>query len=201
MPLAILRITIMVLLIILAANNYQMPFQSTILIIPGLGNSGPQHWQSIWENTYHFTRVEQNDWETPVCADWVANINAEVGKYQPENVILVGHSLACATIAYWAQKYGTRIKGALLVAPSDTEADSYPSGTSGFAPVPLHQLPFSSITVISTNDFYVSLARARQFAEAWGSEPVNIGDAGHINSASGLGGWDAGLELLKKLDH
>jgi len=67
-----------------------MPFQSTILIIPGLGNSGPQHWQSIWENTYHFTRVEQNDWETPVCADWVANINAEVSKYQPENVILPG---------------------------------------------------------------------------------------------------------------
>src|SRR5579864_5230733 len=105
-----------------------MVFHSTILIIPGLGNSGPEHWQSIWERRFNFTRVEQKEWETPVCADWIENINTEVNKHNPANLILVGHSLACATIAYWAQKYNIAINGALLVAPSDTEADSYPRG-------------------------------------------------------------------------
>lgn len=175
-------------------------FKSTILIIPGLGNSGPAHWQSLWEQQFGFTRVEQQDWETPVCADWIRTLQNYINRYNPNDVILVGHSLACATIAYWAKEYNVAIKGALLVAPSDTEAESYPPGTTGFAPVPLIKLPFKSTTIMSTNDFYVTPERAQQFANAWGSKLVNIGDASHINASSGLGNWAAGLELLKELD-
>jgi predicted alpha/beta hydrolase family esterase len=178
-----------------------MQFQSTILILPGLGNSGPQHWQSLWEKEYNFIRVEQQDWETPVCADWIEKINNEIKKHNAAEVILVAHSLACTTVAYWAQKFNINIKGALLVAPSDTEADTYPPGTTGFTPVPLIELPFKTITVISTNDYYVTVDRAEQFATAWGSKIENIGDAGHINATAGFGEWKQGLQLLKKLDN
>jgi len=177
-----------------------MTFRSTILIIPGLGNSGPQHWQSLWETEFNFTRVEQKEWDTPVCTDWIENINNEVNKHDPANVILVGHSLACTTIAYWAQKFNIKIKGALLVAPSDTEADTYPPGTTGFKPVPLIKLPFKSIVAASTNDYYVRFERAKLFADSWGSELINIGDAGHINVASGFGEWNKGLAILKQMD-
>lgn len=177
-----------------------MTFNSTILTIPGLGGSGPLHWQSIWEKRYNFTRVEQADWDTPVCADWVENVNNEVNKHDPSEVILVAHSLACSTVAYWAQKYNIAIKGVLLVSPADTEATSFPDGTSGFAPVPLAKLPFKSIVVTSSNDFYVTAARAELFAKNWGSSFINIGDAGHINVSSGYGEWDTGLEILKQLD-
>lgn len=178
-----------------------MTFNSTILIIPGLGNSGPQHWQSYWENTYGFTRVQQQDWETPDCNDWIETLNQAINAFDPANVILVGHSLACCTIAYWAQKFGTKIKGALLVSPSDTEAESYPAGTTGFTPMPLNKLPFPTITVASTNDFYVTPARAKQFADAWGSTFITIGDAGHINTSSGHSQWTEGLAYLQDLDN
>lgn len=178
-----------------------MNFQSTILIHPGLGNSGPGHWQSLWEEQFNFTRIEQRDWETPVCTEWITTLNNYVQQHDPAGVILVGHSLACTTIAYWAQKYNTRIKGALLVAPSDTEAGTYPPGTTGFTPVPLIKLPFKSIVAASSNDYYVTYERARSFAQSWGSELVNIGDAGHINLASGFGEWPKGLDLLKQLDN
>jgi predicted alpha/beta hydrolase family esterase len=177
-----------------------MHFNSTILIVPGLGNSGEQHWQSIWEKEHKLSRIQQSDWETPVCADWIANINKAVDQHDPANVILVGHSLACAAIAYWAQQYPVKIKGALLVALSDTEADSFPTGTAGFAPMPLIKLPFPTIAVASANDYYVTIQRAQQFATAWGSELINIGEAGHINSDSGFGRWEEGLEILKRLD-
>ena len=177
-----------------------MTFQSTILIIPGLGNSGPRHWQSLWEKQFNFTRVEQKEWDAPVCADWIENINDEVKKHNPTEVILVGHSLACSTIAHWAQKFKVQIKGALLVGPSDTEAETYPPGTTGFAPVPLIQLPFKSIVAASTNDYYVKFDRAKLFADSWGSKLVNVGEAGHINVASGFGEWGEGLEILKRLD-
>jgi predicted alpha/beta hydrolase family esterase len=44
------------------------------------------------------------------------------------------------------------------------------------------------------------LPRAQQFAAAWGSRLVNIGNAGHINTASGFGDWPAGLELLHQFE-
>ncbi|MES2108106.1 MAG: alpha/beta hydrolase [Bacteroidota bacterium] len=177
-----------------------MTFNSTILILPGLGNSGPQHWQSIWERNFNFKRVEQADWDAPICSEWIENINNEVKKHNPADVILVGHSSACTAIAYWALKFDTIIKGALIVAPSDTEAGTYPQGTMGFKPVPQFNLPFKSIVVASTNDFYVTEARARFFAENWGSELVILENVGHINVASGHGDWDEGLEILKRLD-
>jgi hypothetical protein len=37
-----------------------------ILLIPGLWNSGPEHWQSYWEGERSdCRRVEQSDWQTP----------------------------------------------------------------------------------------------------------------------------------------
>lgn len=176
-------------------------FKSTILTLPGIGGSGPQHWQSLWEKQYSFIRIEQKDWDTPVRADWVANIQTAVSKYDPQDIILVGHSAVCGAIIDWVRQYQTKIKGALLVAPADADTDTFPQGTTGFYPIPLIRLPFPSIVVASTNDYFVTVDRAKQFADAWGSEFINIGEAGHINVTSGYGEWDAGLEILKKLDN
>jgi len=173
---------------------------ATVFILPGLGNSGEAHWQTRWEKQFNFIRIEQRDWETPHCTDWIDAIDKAIAQHDPANIILVGHSLACAAIAFWSDQYKRKIKGALLVAPSDTEADTYPPGTSGFTPVPLQPLSFPSIVVASANYYYVRLERAQQFAKAWGSKLVNIGDAGHINVAAGFGAWEQGLEFLKELD-
>lgn len=176
--------------------------ETIYLTVPGVTNSSEAHWQSIWETKYpnKFRRVEQTEWNTPICDDWIDTIEVEVQKESPDNVILVAHSLGCVAVAYWAKKFGTQIKGAFLVAPSDCEAESYTFDTKGFSPVPLDTLPFPSLVVASENDFYVSLKRAEQFAEAWGSDLINIGAKDHINGDAGFGDWADGLELLKRLD-
>lgn len=115
------------------------------------------------------------------------------------DIILIGHSLACCTIVRWAEKYKRVIKGALLVGPSDVDARSYPPGTTGFMPMPIYKLPFPSIVITSSNDEYVTLERATLFADNWGSELVNAGNLGHINSSSNLGDWDFGYTVLQKL--
>ncbi len=172
-----------------------MPAQ--VLIHPGLYNSGPQHWQSLWQAAHpEYIRVMQKDWETPVCADWIATLNQAV---KSEDTVVVGHSAACAAIAHWARRYARKVRGALLVAPSDTEAPAYPTGPKGFAPMPLDKLPFRSIVVASTNDVFVTVERAELFARSWGSELVMIGAAGHINTDAGFGPWPQGEALLKKL--
>jgi hypothetical protein len=77
-----------------------------VLILPGLYNSGSDHWQSRWESAHsEFRRVMQDDCERPRCADWVARLEAAV-------------------------------RTPLLVAPSDPEAASYPAGPTRFDPMP-----------------------------------------------------------------
>jgi uncharacterized protein len=169
------------------------------LLLPGLNNSGPDHWQTHWEKKYGFTRVIQKDWDTPVREDWVATIESEVTKHDPRRIVLIGHSLACCTIAYWAAIHKHHIRGAMLVAPSDTEAPSYPEGTTNFKPMPLMQIHFPTLVVASSDDFYVSLKRARFFATCWGSRFIDAGALGHINATSNIGDWPQGYELLQTL--
>lgn len=168
-------------------------------VLPGLYNSGPCHWQTRWEELYGYTRIHQLDWETPNATDWLHTIDEVLAPFPPENVILIGHSLACNTIVRWAEHYRRTIKAAFLVAPSDTEAPSYPPGTTGFTPMPLFTLPFPSIVVTSTDDYYVSPERAAFFAGNWGSRLVSIGAHGHVNSDSGLAHWPQGHQLLQTL--
>jgi uncharacterized protein len=170
-----------------------------VLILPGLFGSGPEHWQTRWEAEHpSFRRLEQRDWETPDRAEWVATLHDAVTESSTP-AVLVAHSLACSLIAHWARAHNEPIGGALLVAPADVEAPSFPAGTNGFSPMPMELLPFRSLLVASTNDPYVTVGRARQFAAAWGSQITSVGPSGHVNSDSGLGSWPEGLALLQRL--
>lgn len=168
------------------------------LIVPGLGNSGPEHWQTYFERSGNlFHRVVQADWDAPVCIDWIEAIDQKICEFDTGSVVLVGHSLGCAAIVHWAAKCKRSIGGAMLVAPSDPEADCYTFPAKGFSPIPLGRLAFPSLVVASDNDVWVSLDRARFFAESWGARFVNLGAAGHINVDSGHTNWDEGLRLLE----
>jgi uncharacterized protein len=170
------------------------------LLIPGLGNSGPEHWQTYFQNSgNNFYRIEQQEWDSPSCKEWIKIIDKKVSEFDPATVVLIAHSLGCCTIAHWANIYQKQIKGALLVAPSDLEAPQYTFPATGFAPIPLDKINFKTIVVASANDIWVSLERAEYFAQHWGSEFINIGNAGHINVASGHTNWEQGMKILKTL--
>jgi hypothetical protein len=168
-----------------------------VLTIPGLWNSGPQHWQTHWEARHpDFQRVQQRDPDHPDRSEWVATLEMAVTD-APVPPVLAAHSLGCALVAQWVEDCGGQgVLGAFLVAPSDVEAPNYPIEGRTFSYMPLPRLPFPSIVVASTNDEYVSVDRARRFADAWGSRLVFIGDAGHINAASGHGPWPEGEAML-----
>ena len=169
-------------------------------IVPGIGNSGPEHWQTYFERSAsNFTRINQIDWDSPSCNDWTEGINKAISGYDLSTVVLIGHSLGCMAIVHWAQKYNQKIKGAMLVAPSDVKAPQYTFSTIGFDPIPLFKIDFKTIIVASTNDEWISMERAEFFAEKWGSEFIDIGKAGHINAASGYGEWKDGLKILKSI--
>jgi predicted alpha/beta hydrolase family esterase len=171
-----------------------------VLVLPGYGDSGPAHWQTLWEARHGYTRVVQADWLAPQRDDWVRTLEHAV-RHAPPPVTLVAHSLGCILVAHWARS-GTveRVGGALLVAPPDVdEIHHLLPEVESFAPVPLDRLPFRSIVVASTTDPYVTAERARGMADGWGATFVDIGDAGHVNAESNLGDWPDGHRLLDQL--
>jgi hypothetical protein len=178
--------------------------EADILIAPGLGNSGPDHWQRRWGERMSTARlIEQADWNRPELTAWVDNIHREI-LLSTRPVVLVGHSLAVAAIVHTAQRLvDTKVRGAFLVSPVDFESDTVPPAARGFGPVPTDPLPFPSIVVVSTTDPLVSVERAQGFAADWGADFKLAGDAGHINAASGHGPWPEGMlmfgELMKRI--
>ena len=179
------------------------PGTPPILNVPGLGNSGPDHWQSRWEARYPwFRRVELGLWDNPDRNLWVERLDAEIRRAgQP--VILVAHSLGCVAVAWWAAMNGSAyrdpVAGALLVAPADPDHALAPGAVAGFAPLPRLPLPFPSIVVASRDDPYMRFERATEAARHWGSHLVDVGEQGHINARSGIGDWPLGLRLVDRL--
>ncbi|MBK9079784.1 MAG: alpha/beta hydrolase [Hyphomicrobium sp.] len=166
---------------------------TSTLIIPGLRSSGPAHWQSWFETQIVSTvRVIQPDWTTPDLNAWSARIRRDITR-TPGRLYIVAHSFGALAAVQAANNHATRIAGALLVAPADPDK----FGVSSL--LPHDPLPFPTVVVGSTNDPWMSLQKAADWADGLGAEFVNLGAAGHINVDSGFGPWPEGLQLLERL--
>ncbi|WP_231638992.1 RBBP9/YdeN family alpha/beta hydrolase [Sphingomonas profundi] len=174
-----------------------------ILTVPGLGGSGPAHWQSLWESSRGDTaRVDLGMWDSPHRNVWVTKLDQAI-RTAKAPIILAAHSLGCLAVAWWAelagQPWGWPVAGALLVAPPDVDRAGACAAIRGFAPSPRVSLPFPSILVASDDDPYASVQRSFDMARDWGSHHVEIGAHGHINAESGIGLWHEGQALLDRL--
>jgi predicted alpha/beta hydrolase family esterase len=172
-----------------------------ILIIPGLGNSGPNHWQSRWESRLPTARrVHQADWDHPDRDAWSARIVGEV-EASTRPVVLVAHSLGVVAVTHAAARLTSgKVRAAFLVAPADTtRADMPPEVARTFGAIPRDPLPFASMVIASRNDPYCAFEVADDLAAAWGSDFVDAGEAGHLNAASGHGPWPEGLTRFATL--
>ncbi|USI72345.1 RBBP9/YdeN family alpha/beta hydrolase [Sphingomonas morindae] len=173
------------------------------LVLPGLFDSGPDHWQSHWcAARPSCRRVELGQWDHPTPALWVSRLDRAVAR-STRPALLIAHSLGCLAVAWWAAEASAarraKVAGALLVAPPDVDrADAHPL-IRAFAPAPAAPLAFPALLVASRDDPYASLARSRAIATAWHAEFVDAGALGHINADSRLGDWPEGRALLDRL--
>ena len=172
-----------------------------LLILTGLGDSGEKHWQSYWLRKFeNSTKLIQDNWEEPQLKNWLINLNETIQKIDTPT-ILVAHSLAVSMVMHWASaNRNQNIIGALLVAPADVDSPEHtPEVTWNFAPIPKLKLNFPSIVISSENDPYISIERAEYLAKKWGSDFINVGKKGHINSESNLEYWEEGQLILQQL--
>lgn len=175
------------------------------LILPGWRGSPANHWQSHWQHCLPNTqRVEQKNWESPNCSDWVQELDACIAAHDTPTIV-IAHSLGCITLAHWAAKAThasrSRVRGALLVAPADVNRTNCPDALKNFAPIPSQKLPFPSLLIGSDNDPAATPVRALELAECWGSEAAILVGVGHINVDSGHHSWNQGFSHLFRLQN
>lgn len=169
---------------------------STIITLPGIGGSGGDHWQTLWEATDgRFHRFAPSSWDEPELDDWITALDRAVAESSAPPV-LVAHSLACLLVAHWQARSLRAVAGAMLVAVPDPDGPAFPAAARSFARPPQTRFRFPSFIVASANDPYSTTDHARIRAEQWGSRLVEAGERGHINAASGVRAWPTGRTLL-----
>jgi len=176
-------------------DPYAGSFGSTpVLIVPGLRNSGADHWQTLWEaERPEFRRVVQPDWDAVDLEAW-AVVLASAVRASAAPPLIVAHSFGCLATVRAAAVHAAPIRAALLVAPADPDR-------LGVGPlVSRARLPFPSTVIGSTDDPWMKLVKAGELATSWGSQLIGYRNAGHINAESGYGPWPDGLRLLRQLD-
>ncbi|MDT9001997.1 alpha/beta hydrolase [Paucibacter sp. APW11] len=158
-----------------------------LLIIPGLRDSGPTHWQSWLQQQFRDARrVVQRDFSNPNLQRWSERIQTTLEHATSDEAsdewIAVAHSFGALALAHHlAEHADSPIRQALFVAPA--EPDKF--GLADF--LPHHRLAIPSTLIASQNDPWMSAASARRWATRWGSSFSNLGAVGHINAESGFG--------------
>jgi uncharacterized protein len=164
-----------------------------ILIVPGLGDSGPRHWQTLWQHQYPaFERVEQRHWNIPDVERWSEQISNTLRR-SARPAVIAAHSFGCLASAHCAAPGVRTLHGIFMVAPADPE--KFGIGSL------LRKAVFSCpVTVVaSDNDPWMDADRAAWWARQWGAKFINAGKLGHINADSGLGMWPDGLAHFERL--
>lgn len=167
------------------------------VMVPGIDGSDDEHWQSIWERELGSSaeRLAPSSWSDPDLADWCDALDRCVPADRPS--LLIAHSLGCLAVARWAASRDPRAaRGVVLVAPPDPSGPRFPDTAATFIGLPVEPLPIPGLVIASDDDPYASPRATGQLASGWRVPVVSVGAAGHLNSASGLGGWPAGRALI-----
>lgn len=166
-----------------------------LLVIPGLNDSGPAHWQT-WLQA-HFSRravrVEQEDWARADLARWSQRVEMTLARQPRSRWVAVAHSFGCLALLRHLALGGEGVQSALLVAPADPEK----FGVA--AKLPQSPLAIPSVLLASETDPWMRFESARAWADVWGSQVINLGDVGHINTEAGFGPLPPAKSLVEQM--
>ncbi|MBP5057470.1 RBBP9/YdeN family alpha/beta hydrolase [Pseudomonas chlororaphis] len=169
----------------------------SIVIVPGIGNSKANHWQSHWEAEFSGARrIAPASWDTPDLADWIAALDATVARAEGP-AVLICYSLGCVLFAHWRNVSTRSVRAAFLVAVPDPDGPRFPAAAKAFAALPTDGFGKQPILAIaSSDDPYDPSGQGIAWATKQGATPILLGERDHLNGVSGLAGWGEGRALF-----
>ncbi|KAL8181335.1 UNVERIFIED_CONTAM: hypothetical protein K2H54_000068 [Gekko kuhli] len=90
-----------------------------ILLVPGLHNSGPDHWQSRWHQYFpHWQRMVGLPWDRPDLTVWSAKLASKL-RSRRGRAHLVAHSFGALAAITAARQQPDKVASLFIVAPAD----------------------------------------------------------------------------------
>ena len=127
-------------------------------------------------------RVVQDDWGVPDLERWSMRVADTLAALGSGPHVVVAHSFGClAAVRASLRRPSPDIAQLLLVAPAE------PNRFDVAAQLPQARLVAPSCVVASDNDPWMTATQAHAWARRWGSDWINLGNAGHVNVDSGYG--------------
>lgn len=164
-----------------------------VLIVPGMRDSGEAHWQTWLQHHYRSAvRVRQHDWNVPDVERWADRVEAALAGEPRGPWVAVAHSFGCLALVHAMSRGVPGIAAAVLVAPAD------PIRFGAADDLACQPLPVASTLVASRTDPWMPFETAVAWSRIWGSQVVDLGNAGHVNVASGHGPWPLGKQLVER---
>ncbi|MCA0323585.1 MAG: alpha/beta hydrolase [Actinobacteria bacterium] len=171
----------------------------TLVLVPGLRGSAPDHWQEHLAQPADAVHLRTDRGPLDLDAR-VADLDEAVTSV--DRPIIIAHSAGVLTLLHWAARaprsVTSKVLEALLVTPPTLNAELppvYPRLTEladhGWLPVPTQALPFPATVGLSDDDPLGPAGEVRDLAADWGAVVVELGAVGHANPASGHGPWPA----------
>ncbi len=185
----------------------------TTLILPGVGGSESEHWQSWLEHQLDDAkRIEQADWNNPILHTWRQPLDHAL-LTATDPVWIVAHSFGCLVTmsALSSRVLARKVAGVLLVAPASPERftlagftrltyDEHKESPALLSRVlPRAPLGLPIRMIASRSDPWLDFEKAEWWATRWGAKLVDLGHAGHINVAAGFGAWPQVINELNTL--
>ena len=168
-----------------------------LVTVPGLHGSEEAHWQSWLERQFpRSLRVEQSDWDRPNLDGWASRV-AQTLAQEKGPFVIAAHSYGCLATAHAFARDVSQadVAGILFVAPAS------PRKFLSVGKFAAQRLGVPSILIGSETDPWMPAGEARELARQLGSTFVNLGEAGHINTAAGFGPWPRAKFFIETLVH
>ena len=171
----------------------------TVLIVHGLGGSGPDHWQTwlrqrLLGHGVPVSYLDLPDPDRPKLGSWLGALEGELARLGPTGLAVACHSLGAVTWLHLAARSERRLaERVLLVAPPSAGA-TVPE-ISEFVPAPLDSAAVARaagstrVVCAATGDPYRPEGPERY--EPLGVPIDVIEGGGHLNTDAGYGPWPA----------
>ena len=173
--------------------------KKNVLIVHGLGGSGPDHWQTwlsrrLLERGVEVSYPDLPDPDEPELGAWVAALDEIVTRLGPEGLVVACHSLGSVTWLHLATRTDRRLaERVLLVAPPS--AGSGVEEIAEFVPAPLDAGAVAraagSTRVVCADAGDPYRPEEPEMFEPLGIPIDVIADGGHLNTDAGYGEWPA----------
>lgn len=141
--------------------------------------------------------------ESPICGEWVEEIERYVEKNRNDQIYLVGHSLGTtAILRYLETKQGSPIAGAVLVSgpierTKNEKINVFLEKSFDFANIKSKCLKFSIIH--GSNDPIVPRINGKNLSKELDGELILVPNGGHLNGSAGWHSLPQCLDALVRI--